>query len=95
MAMAHGHGHDHGHDHGHGHGPPGRPMRRFQKIDFVKSQKEHFSEKKHKNRANLASGRGGNDSTRREALDAPNESSAAALGASLVTKQAGRVPQHD
>ena len=50
---------------------------------------------KHKNRANLASGPRKSDSTRREAFDRPNESSVAALGASLVTKQAGRVPQHD
>ena len=42
-----------------------------------------------------ASGPGGNDRTRREAFNAPNESSVAALGASLVTKQAGRLPQHD
>ena len=47
-----------------------------------------------KNIANLASGPRGTDSTRREAFDTPNESSVAALGASLVTKQAGRVPQH-
>ena len=47
------------------------------------------------NGANLASGPRGNDRTRREAFDTPNESSVAALGASLVTKQAGRVPQHD
>ena len=30
-----------------------------------------------------------------EEFNAPNESSVAAMGASLVTKQAGRVPQHD
>ena len=42
-----------------------------------------------------APGPGGNDRTRREAFNAPNETSVAALGASLVTKQAGRVPQHD
>ena len=42
-----------------------------------------------------ARGLGGIDRTRREAFNAPNESSVAALGASLVTKQAGRVPQHD
>ena len=29
-------------------GAPGRPMRRFQKIDFFKSQKEHFCEKTQK-----------------------------------------------
>ena len=29
-----------------------------------------------------------------EAFDTPNESSVAILGALLVTKQAGRVPQH-
>ena len=40
-------------------------------------------------------GPGGNDRTRREAFNVPNESSVAALGASLVTKQAGRLPQHD
>ena len=50
----------------------------------------HFSEK-HKNRTNLGSGPRGNDRTRREAFDTPNESSVAALGASLVTKQAGGV----
>ena len=43
----------------------------------------------------LASGPGGIDRTRREELIAPNESSVGALGASLVTKKAGRVSQHD
>ena len=42
-----------------------------------------------------APGPGGIDKTRREVFNAPNESSEAALGASLVTKQVGRVPQHD
>ena len=66
----------------------------FPKFRLFKLRNAHFC-KKHKNRANLASGPRKSDSTRREAFNAPNESSVAALGASLVTKQAGRVPQHD
>ena len=59
------------------------------------NRKKSISAKKHKNIANLASGPPKSDSTRREDSDSVNESSVAALGASLVTKQAGRVPQHD
>ena len=62
---------------------------------FLKIVKGTCLQKKHNNRANLASGRRGIDRSRREDSDSINESSVAALGASLVTKQAGRVPQHD
>ena len=50
---------------------------------------------KHTKSKEQAPGPGGSDRTRREAFNAPNESSVAARGVSLVTKQAGRVPQHD
>ena len=50
--------------------------------------------KQRKNRANLASGVPKSESTRNFTQDTPNQSPVAALGASLVTKQAGRVPQH-
>ena len=51
--------------------------------------------KEYKNTKKQASGPGGNDRTQRDAFNEPNESSVAALGASLVPKQAGRVPRHD
>ena len=51
--------------------------------------------KQRKKSKKQAPGPGGNDRTRREVFNASDESSVAALEASLVTKQAGRVPQHD
>ena len=62
---------------------------------FIKIIKGTCLQKNKKKRVSLASGPRGIDRSRREAFNAPNESSVAALGASLVTKQAGRVPQHD
>ena len=67
----------------------------FLRFLFRTIVKGTFLQNKHKNRATLASGPRKSDSTRREDSDSVNESSVAALGASLVTKQAGRVPQHD
>ena len=66
----------------------------FKKLTFLNRKRSSFV-KTHENRANFASGPRKSDSTRREDSDSVNESSVAALGASLVTKQAGRVPQHD
>ena len=66
----------------------------LQNFDLLKSQKERFT-KMCKTRANLTSGPGGIERTRHEALISKNESAVAALGASMVTKQAGCVPQRD
>ena len=66
----------------------------FRFFIFLKSLNSYFCPKTQKTKRQ-APGPGGNDRTRREAFNAPNESSVAALGASLVTKQAGRVPQRD
>ena len=57
------------------------------------NHKRNIFAKQHKIKAILTSGPRGIDRTRREAFDTPNESSVAALGASLVTKQARRVPE--
>ena len=87
----------HGHGHGHGHGPPGRPGPKVPNI-FVQTAKGGFVRTKTqqiKTKTKKAPGLGGIDRARRGAFNAPNESSVAALGASLVTKQAGRVPQDD
>ena len=70
------------------------PCADFKKSTFLNRKRTIFA-KKNKNRENLASGPRKSDRSRREDSDSVNESSVAALGASLVTKQAGRVPQHD
>ena len=57
-------------------------------VLLFKITKGFVVQTKCKNRANLASGRRGIDRSRREDFFPPNESSVAALGASLVTKQA-------
>ena len=57
-------------------------------VLVFKISKGTFSQKKRQNRAKLASGPRGIYRSRREDLFPPNESSVAALGASLVTKQA-------
>ena len=70
------------------------PCADFKKSTFL-NRKRNIFVKKHKNRANLVSGVPKSESTRNSMQDTPNESSGVALGASLVTKQACRLPQHD
>ena len=66
------------------------------KTTFFKSQKLCFWKQmqKQQNRANLASGVPQSEYTRKLDTGTAIESSVAIMGASLVTKQAGRVPQH-
>ena len=69
-----------------------------EQLDFFKIAKAvflHTKTKKHKNIMNLASGCSNSVSTRNLVPARPNVSSVAMMAKEMVTKQAGRVPQHD